>query len=106
MEILISAFSAYPYLILLCASHNSTSCQPSSSDLLTPSLHILDNMANFEDRDHAEANHKLNNEDPLERIKASQTVTLTPELFEKLYLSPQNQVKGELRKTFGNPTPM
>lgn len=32
---------------------------------------------------------------------------LTPaQLFEKLYLSPQNQVKGELRKTFANPTPI
>lgn len=28
------------------------------------------------------------------------------QMFEKLYLSPQNAVKGELRKTFGNPTPL
>lgn len=28
------------------------------------------------------------------------------ELFEKLYLSPQNNVKGDLRSTFANPTPL
>jgi hypothetical protein len=31
---------------------------------------------------------------------------MTPELFEKLYLAPQSKVKGQLRDTFGNPTPM
>lgn len=34
------------------------------------------------------------------------SVAMSAELFEKLYVSPQNQVKGDLRKTFGNPTPM
>ena len=29
---------------------------------------------------------------------------MTPELFEKLYLTPEQKVKGELRKTFANPT--
>ena len=33
------------------------------------------------------------------------TVTMSPELFEKLYLQPMGSVKGDLRKTFGNPTP-
>ncbi|PKS09643.1 hypothetical protein jhhlp_004262 [Lomentospora prolificans] len=36
----------------------------------------------------------------------STAVTIPPELFEKLYLSPQNTVKGNLRRTFGNPTPL
>jgi hypothetical protein len=41
-------------------------------------------------------------------VKRSLTNSLgiSPELFEKLYLSPQNAVKGDLRKTFGNPTPV
>lgn len=30
----------------------------------------------------------------------------TTELFEKLYLTPQKTVKGDLRGTFGNPTPV
>lgn len=31
---------------------------------------------------------------------------MPPELFEKIYLAPKNEVKGELRNTFGNPTPL
>jgi hypothetical protein len=42
----------------------------------------------------------------LQKIRTAQSVTISPELFEKLYLSPQNVVKGDLRKTFGNPTPL
>ncbi|KAI9759988.1 MAG: hypothetical protein M4579_001925 [Chaenotheca gracillima] len=48
-------------------------------------------------------------EDPesaLRRIKTAGSISISPELFEKLYLSPQNAVKGDLRKTFGNPTPI
>lgn len=44
--------------------------------------------------------------DDLRRIRTAGTVSISAELFEKLYLSPQNVVKGDLRKTFGNPTPM
>lgn len=42
----------------------------------------------------------------LNTVQTAHSVTLSPELFEKLYLSPQNAVRGDLRKTFGNPTPM
>lgn len=45
-------------------------------------------------------------EDTLHRVRTAGSVSISPELFEKLYLSPQNKVKGDLRKTFGNPTPM
>ena len=38
--------------------------------------------------------------------RSNTNITLSPEQFEKLYLSPQNQTKGDLRKTFGNPTPL
>ncbi|KAA8901770.1 GPR1/FUN34/yaaH family-domain-containing protein [Sphaerosporella brunnea] len=41
--------------------------------------------------------------DYVERV---QTITLTPEVFEKLYLTPQNKVKGDLHSAFGNPTPV
>jgi hypothetical protein len=44
--------------------------------------------------------------DTLRRLRTAGSITITPELFEKLYLSPQNQVKGELRRTFANPTPV
>lgn len=42
----------------------------------------------------------------LKTIRTAGSVSISPELFEKLYLSPQNIVRGDLRKTFGNPTPM
>ncbi|KAK1585595.1 GPR1/FUN34/YaaH-class plasma membrane protein [Colletotrichum navitas] len=45
-------------------------------------------------------------DDVLSRMKTAGSVSMSPELFEKLYLSPQNKVKGDLRKTFGNPTPI
>jgi hypothetical protein len=42
----------------------------------------------------------------LRRIRTAGSISISPELFEKIYLSPQNAVKGDLRKTFGNPTPV
>lgn len=45
-------------------------------------------------------------DDALKRIQTAGSISISPELFEKIYLSPQNQVKGDLRKTFGNPTPL
>lgn len=33
-------------------------------------------------------------------------LNITTELFEKLYLTPQTPVKGDLRSTFANPTPV
>lgn len=44
--------------------------------------------------------------DALERIRTAGSISIPPELFEKLYLSPENRVRGDLRKTFGNPTPV
>ena len=48
----------------------------------------------------------VDSETALRRIRTAGSISISPELFEKLYLSPQNKVAGELRKTFGNPTPM
>jgi len=45
-------------------------------------------------------------EQALRRIQTAGSISISPELFEKIYLSPQNAVKGDLRKTFGNPTPV
>lgn len=47
----------------------------------------------------------FDNEEKL-RYELAKTVTLTPELYEKLFISPKTQVSGDLRKTFGNPTPI
>ncbi|KAH6891482.1 GPR1/FUN34/yaaH family-domain-containing protein [Thelonectria olida] len=54
-------------------------------------------------------NSKITNEhrdEVLDRIQTAASISIPPELFEQLYLSPQNQVKGQLRQTFGNPTPL
>lgn len=48
----------------------------------------------------------MDNETALRRIRTAGSISISPELFEKIYLSPQNAVKGDLRKTFGNPTPV
>jgi len=50
--------------------------------------------------------HNTDPEDALRRIRTTGSISISPELFEKIYLSPQNKVAGELRKTFGNPTPL
>ncbi|KAG8528426.1 uncharacterized protein KY384_007344 [Bacidia gigantensis] len=44
--------------------------------------------------------------DALERVRTAGSVSISPELFEKLYLSPPNKATGDLRKRFGNPTPL
>jgi len=48
----------------------------------------------------------LDSDTALKRIKTTGSLSISPELFEKIYLSPQNRVAGDLRKTFGNPTPL
>lgn len=48
----------------------------------------------------------MDNDTALKRIRTAGSISISPELFEKIYLSPQNAVKGDLRKTFGNPTPI
>ncbi|KAH8662580.1 hypothetical protein BX600DRAFT_437959 [Xylariales sp. PMI_506] len=57
---------------------------------------------------HSDHTHldKVSSDEALKRIRTAGSISLSPELFEKLYLQPQNQVKGDLRKTFANPTPI
>jgi hypothetical protein len=62
------------------------------------------NYSNMGGHDHLDDNHPTGA--ALNRIRTAGSISISPELFEKLYLSPENKVSGELRKTFGNPTPM
>jgi len=48
----------------------------------------------------------MSSDNALRKIRTAGSISISPELFEKIYLSPQNSVKGDLRKTFGNPTPL
>lgn len=54
--------------------------------------------------DHMHPNDSAEN--ALQKIRTAGSVSIPPEIFEKLYLNPESKVKGDLRKTFGNPTPM
>lgn len=49
---------------------------------------------------------EMDSDTALKRIRTAGSISISPELFEKIYLSPQNAVKGDLRKTFANPTPV
>lgn len=78
------------------------------------------NYADVE-KDHAPAGNAVNgpgqggydlhhdHHDPdtaLKRLRTAGSLSITPELFEKIYLSPKNQVSNNIRSTFGNPTPL
>jgi hypothetical protein len=39
-------------------------------------------------------------------VETMNGLRISPELFEKLFLSPQNKVKGDLRQTLAVPTPL
>ncbi|KAH9868873.1 hypothetical protein J1614_007948 [Plenodomus biglobosus] len=58
----------------------------------------------YNNHQHLDASYDSNA--ALHKIQTAGSISISPELFEKLYLSPQNKVKGELRQTFGNPTPL
>ncbi|GAP90917.1 putative gpr1 fun34 -class plasma membrane protein [Rosellinia necatrix] len=53
---------------------------------------------------HEHLHENMNPDFAMDKIKTAGSISISPALFEKLYLSPQNNVKGDLRKTFGNPT--
>ena len=42
----------------------------------------------------------------LRKKRSTATITITPELLEKMDATPQEAVKGDIRKSLGNPTPM
>jgi hypothetical protein len=50
--------------------------------------------------------HTEAREDTLHRIQTAGSITISPEIFEKIYLTPANKVKGDLRFKFANPTPL
>ncbi|TVY49482.1 Protein alcS [Lachnellula occidentalis] len=62
------------------------------------------------EKDFSNPNHlndpNMSGDDALKRMRTAGSISISPELFEKLYLSPQSNVKGDLRKTFANPTPV
>lgn len=55
-------------------------------------------------RPHGNSLHKLDSD--VNGNSLTQTVTLSPEQFERIYLSPKGPIAGDLRKKFANPTPI
>jgi len=55
---------------------------------------------------HTHLDSEMGSDAALKRIQTAGSISISPELFEKIYLSPQSAVKGDLRKTFANPTPI
>lgn len=45
-------------------------------------------------------------DDALQKIRTAGTLSISPELFEKLYLTPKTPNKGNLRAIIGNPSPL
>ena len=45
-------------------------------------------------------------DEALNKMRTANSLTISPELFEKMYLSPQHAIKGDLAQRFGNPTPL
>jgi len=63
-------------------------------------------MAMNGNANHAHLHPEMDNDTALRQIRTAGSISISPELFEKIYLNPQNTVKGDLRKTFANPTPI
>jgi len=79
---------------------------------MSDTYHATQNNENLEPprpKDYGNGTYLDHHEDPdvaLRKIQTSGSISISPELFEKIYLSPQNKVAGDLRKTFANPTPL
>lgn len=88
----------------------STKSQPLEKDFSTsPNGHNGSNTYN-NNKSNGDTYHladsNMDKDAALGRIRTAGSISISPELFEKIYLSPQNAVKGDLRRTFGNPTPL
>ncbi|CEJ90113.1 hypothetical protein VHEMI05917 [[Torrubiella] hemipterigena] len=58
----------------------------------------------LESGQYANGLHKVDSE--ARNNSLTQTVTLSPEQFERIYLGPKGETAGDLRKRFANPTPI
>jgi len=84
------------------AQYRSESVDPLEKDFSIQDSQTYSNGANTSHMNDPNMSHGA----ALNRLRTAGSISISPEMFEKLYLSPQNNVKGDLRKTFGNPTPM
>lgn len=85
-----------------CDRVTNSSIAPRTSQL---SYCLSANMSEFKEDDNG-LRREETHESVLERVRSAGLLTISPEMFEKLYLNPKTSVKGDLRSTFGNPTPL
>jgi len=86
-------------------ARNESTARPMDNGALEKDFSRQDPYQNgYGNHQHLDASYDSNT--ALRKIQTAGSISISPELFEKLYLSPQNKVAGELRKTFGNPTPL
>lgn len=71
-----------------------------------PNNHYAPLEKDFSRNGHTHLHPDHDSSDALHRIRTAGSISISPEMFEKLYLTPQHPVHGDLRKTFGNPTPL
>ena len=64
-----------------------------------------DNVKDMENGNSMNKMDSISHEEQLRNVLTN-TMSISPELFERIYLQPKTQVAGELRKTFANPTPL
>lgn len=82
------------------------------NDGFNPTFPSLQNVSEDSDRKNYmdsmpyQLNGDHSSEEALRKIRTANTVAISPELFEKIYLSPQNKIVGDLRSRFANPTPI
>lgn len=69
-------------------------------DTALPTIHEDHGKSTYQMDENAES------QEALRRVGTTGNVSISPELFEKLYLGPKNEVSNNLRTTFGNPSPL
>jgi hypothetical protein len=67
---------------------------------------LTDVQTTLNDRSDVSTKTQDHHVEHLDRYATNGSVAIPMEVFEKMYLNPQMPVKGELRRTFGNPTPL
>ncbi|KAJ4291634.1 hypothetical protein N0V90_009529 [Kalmusia sp. IMI 367209] len=85
---------------------NENLTAPTPPDMTSPVLEKDFSNGPFSNGYHQHLDVTHDSQTALKKIQTAGSISITPELFEKLYLSPQTKVHGDLRRTVANPTPL
>ncbi|KAF2443270.1 hypothetical protein P171DRAFT_58848 [Karstenula rhodostoma CBS 690.94] len=90
---------------LIDRTHNNGNLTAPTLDMSAPLEKDFSNSP-YSNGYHQHLDTSQDSQTALRKIRTAGSISITPELFEKLYLSPQTRVHGDLRRTVGNPTPL